>query len=260
MKHVERLASRPTTRRTPTTFRCADSAGRRAARCGARALQAAERFDPAAANFRRSSFMRSCGPRIGCASNTRCCRTRRFASRSHSEHAPSHPAPSTMRASGKCAAQRSRAEWLARPERGSPRLLRFMAYAVAAHGPARRAAVPLYAIAGYFLRVRSDRRAAMPAATCASRSGAIQRARDRFRHLLYFATTIHDRVFLINERDELFDISIEGEELMRAQFAYRPRRVPHGLPLGSFEVVGAVGRREPDCASRWRCTRTTPPS
>ncbi len=25
-------------------------------------------------------------------------------------------------------------------------------------------------------------------------------ARDRFRHILYFATTIHDRVYLINEQ------------------------------------------------------------
>ncbi len=69
--------------------------------------------------------------------------------------------------------------------------------------------------------------------------------RDRFRHLLYFATTIHDRVFLVNGHDELFDISIEGQDLMRAQLATGRGAFLIGSHMGSFEVVGAVGRREP---------------
>jgi len=70
-------------------------------------------------------------------------------------------------------------------------------------------------------------------------------ARDRFRHILYFATTIHDRVYLINRREDLFEISVQGEALMRAQVATGRGALLMGSHMGSFEIVGAVGKRQP---------------
>ena len=42
---------------------------------------------------------------------------------------------------------------------------------------------------------------------------------ERYRHVLAFATTIHDRIYFLNERFGLFDIRIEGAELIDAALA-----------------------------------------
>jgi predicted LPLAT superfamily acyltransferase len=68
---------------------------------------------------------------------------------------------------------------------------------------------------------------------------------DRFRHVLYFATTIHDRVYLLNERFDEFEISIEGEELMRAVDATGNGAFLMGAHMGSFEVTRAIGMHRP---------------
>jgi len=70
-------------------------------------------------------------------------------------------------------------------------------------------------------------------------------AGDRFRHVLNFATTIHDRVYLINEKYDSFKITIEGEALMREKVALGNGAFLMGAHMGSFEVIGAIGRRQP---------------
>ena len=73
--------------------------------------------------------------------------------------------------------------------------------------------------------------------------GRAPRARDRFRQILSFATTIHDRVYLINEQFELFNITIEGEEAVRAQLGSGRGALLMGAHMGSFEVMHSLGRR-----------------
>jgi predicted LPLAT superfamily acyltransferase len=68
---------------------------------------------------------------------------------------------------------------------------------------------------------------------------------DRFRQILAFASTIHDRVYLLNRRFELFDISIDGEELVRAARAQGSGALLIGAHMGSFEAARALGQREP---------------
>src|SRR5208282_5269347 len=75
--------------------------------------------------------------------------------------------------------------------------------------------------------------------------GRMPRARERFRHVLNFATTIHDRVYLINEQYDTFEITIEGESLMRTQEALGQGAFLMGAHMGSFEVIGSLGRRRP---------------
>jgi predicted LPLAT superfamily acyltransferase len=131
--------------------------------------------------------------------------------------------------------------WMQRKERGNALLLRFMTWLSLTLG--RRLTRPIvYGIACYFLL-------AVPAARKASRAYQ-QRVRGRparwgelYRHILTFASTIHDRVYLLNDRHELFDIRIHGEELLQAPEVSSSGVLIFGAHLGSFEVLRAVARK-----------------
>lgn len=135
------------------------------------------------------------------------------------------------------------AEWVGKRERGSTHLLRLMAFLSMRLGR-RISRIPLYGIALYFFLFA-------PAARRQSRHylrralGRPPNALDRFRHVLYFATTIHDRVYLINERYDTFVVTIDGEALMRRQVQRAQGSFLMGAHMGSFEVIGSIGRRQP---------------
>lgn len=138
----------------------------------------------------------------------------------------------------------SAAEWVRRRERGSTWLLRLMALLSLRLG--RRAGrLVLYFIAAYFfLFAPQARRASL---TYLRRVlGRRPTAKDRFRQVMTFATTIHDRVYLLNDRFDLFDITVAGEELMQARLRAGGGAFLVGAHLGSFEVTRALGRRQPD--------------
>jgi predicted LPLAT superfamily acyltransferase len=102
--------------------------------------------------------------------------------------------------------------------------------------------IPLYGIAIYFfLFAPSARRHSRRFLRLAL--GHRPRARDRFRQILSFASTIHDRVYLINEQFELFNITLEGEDLVRAQSESGRGALLMGAHMGSFEVMHSLGRR-----------------
>jgi predicted LPLAT superfamily acyltransferase len=112
------------------------------------------------------------------------------------------------------AQQRPRATstWVHSPERGSLALLRMMTFVSLRLGrPVGRCI--LYFIALYFFLFA-------PTARRHSREylhralGRPPTAIDRFRQVFSFASTILDRLYLVNEQYGLFDISIEGEELL----------------------------------------------
>jgi predicted LPLAT superfamily acyltransferase len=136
-----------------------------------------------------------------------------------------------------------RAEWIGNRERGSPALLRVMAFLSMRLGR-KLSRIPLFCIAAYFFlfgpRARRESRRYLRRAL-----GREPHARDRFRHILYFATTIHDRVYLINEKYEAFRITIEGEALMHEQVERGTGAFLMGAHMGSFEVIGSMGRRRP---------------
>jgi predicted LPLAT superfamily acyltransferase len=138
---------------------------------------------------------------------------------------------------------RLEADWITHRERGSRALLRAMAF-VSLHVGRRLSRIPLYGIALYFFLFA-------PAARRQSRRflrlalGRAPRARDRFRQILSFATTIHDRVYLINQQFDLFNITLEGETMLFAQSASGRGALLMGAHLGSFEVMHSLGRRRP---------------
>lgn len=90
-----------------------------------------------------------------------------------------------------------------------------------------------------------------PAAKAASRA-YLRRALDRaptfadlFRHFYSFASTIHDRIFLLNGRFDLFQVEVHGEDVIQDVLSAGRGAILMGAHLGSFEVVRAIGRRQP---------------
>ncbi len=132
-------------------------------------------------------------------------------------------------------------QWLQRKERGSLLLLRFMTWLSLMLG--RRLTRPIvHGIALYFLL-------AVPAARKASRAylgrslGRPATWRDLYHHILVFASTIHDRIYLLNDRHELFDIRIFGADQLPADADDAGGLLIFGAHLGSFEVLRALARR-----------------
>jgi predicted LPLAT superfamily acyltransferase len=109
----------------------------------------------------------------------------------------------------------------------------------------RAGRVALYIIAAYFfLFAPRARRASM--VYLRRVLGRRPTVRDRFRQVMAFATTIHDRVYLLNGRFDLFDIAVEGEAMMLERARAGRGAFLVGAHLGSFEVTRAVGTRRPD--------------
>ncbi len=134
----------------------------------------------------------------------------------------------------------SSADWAHRPERSNRLMLRIMTWISLTLGrPAGRAV--LHAIAAYFVLFA-------PASHAASRDylgRVLQRPvrwSDIYRHFFSFASTIHDRVYLLNQRFDLYDITIHGESLMRKCVADGKGVFLIGAHMGSFEVIRALGR------------------
>jgi predicted LPLAT superfamily acyltransferase len=131
--------------------------------------------------------------------------------------------------------------WRTRPERGSLRLLRVMRF-ISLHAGRRLSRALLYLIASYFFLFAPTAR--LHARRYLRRALAREpTATDRFRQILSFATMIHDRVYLINARHDLFDITVEGEDVVREAQAKGRGAFLLGAHLGSFEIVSSLGMR-----------------
>jgi predicted LPLAT superfamily acyltransferase len=131
--------------------------------------------------------------------------------------------------------------WAAQPERSNLAILRLMVW-ISLHMGRPAGRLILRGIALYFLAFSPSARRASEAYL---RRALDRRPRfaDRYRHVLWFASTIHDRIYLLNERFDLFDIKIVGEEAIREAIAGGQGVLLFGAHMGSFEAMRAVGRR-----------------
>jgi predicted LPLAT superfamily acyltransferase len=133
-------------------------------------------------------------------------------------------------------------EWVNSPERGSLILLRLMTFVSLRLGrPVGRCI--LYLIALYFFlfapTARRHSREYLRRALGRAPTGI-----DRFRQVFSFASTILDRLYLVNERHELFNVTVEGEELLFESVRDHRGAFLMGAHLGSFEIMSALGRRQ----------------
>lgn len=132
------------------------------------------------------------------------------------------------------------AEWVRRPERSNMTMLRVMTWISLRLG--RRAGrVVLHLIAGYFLLFAPASRAGSRA-YLARILGRPVLWTDIYRHFFWFASTIHDRIYLLNQRFDLFDIRLHGEPLLREALAGGQGLFLIGAHVGSFEAIRALGR------------------
>ncbi|MEO7343198.1 MAG: acyl-CoA synthetase, partial [Methylotenera sp.] len=135
------------------------------------------------------------------------------------------------------------APWLKRQERSNMSMLRMMSWISLRLGRTVARSV-LHLIALYFVLFAPDSRRAslgyLPRAL-----GRPATWRDLYRHFFCFAATIHDRIYLINRRYDLFDIDIHGEENIRPLIDAGKGVFLMGAHLGSFEVMRAIGRQVP---------------
>jgi len=135
------------------------------------------------------------------------------------------------------------AEWAVRPERSNRAMLRLMTWMSLRLGRAPTRFV-LAGISLYFLLFT-------PAAKAASRAylrralGREPRLADLFRHFHSFASTVHDRVFLLNARFDLLQVEVHGEDVIKEVLAAGRGAFLMGAHMGSFEVVRAIGRQQP---------------
>ena len=131
------------------------------------------------------------------------------------------------------------AEWRRRSERGSLPLLRLMTWLSLRFGrPFSR--VLLRMIAGYFLAFGGAARRA--SREFLERSlGREPTLAEQYRLFFAFAATMHDRVYLLKDRFDLFDIDVKGAELFDADGGTKGVLLM-GAHLGSFEVLRACGR------------------
>ena len=70
--------------------------------------------------------------------------------------------------------------------------------------------------------------------------------RDVLRHFFTFATTVLDRVYLLNDEADRFDITMHGGEILAEILAQGGGCLLLGAHHGSFEVLRLVGRQQPD--------------
>lgn len=135
------------------------------------------------------------------------------------------------------------ASWLRMPERSNMWTLRIMTWISLRLGRSVGRVI-LHPIAVYFLLFApTSRRASRQYLNRAL--GRPATWRDLYRHFFYFAATIHDRIYLINRRFDLFDIEIHGKEAIQKQLAEDKGLFLMGAHIGSFEVLRAIGRQVP---------------
>lgn len=139
-------------------------------------------------------------------------------------------------------------QWLQRKECGNLFWLRIMR--ALSLGLGRRTTRPiLYGIALYFLLAAGKARRASRA-YLGQRFGRPARLDEIYRHFLAFASTIHDRVFLLNDRFDVFDIEIKGAAELLAICQDQGGVFLFGGHLGSFEAIRAAARAHPAAPQR----------
>ena len=101
----------------------------------------------------------------------------------------------------------------------------------------------LYPIAAYFVLFapKAKRASKQYLSRALGRKASIA---DGFRHVLSFASVVHDRVYWLSDRHDLFDIRITGESLIQDYHEAGRGVVFMGAHFGSFEALRVLGVRQ----------------
>lgn len=133
-------------------------------------------------------------------------------------------------------------QWRSRRERGSKSMVRLIIW-LALHSGRPVCRVLLIPICIYFLLTAPLARRS----SLAFLSRALGRPatwRDTFMHLFYFATTLLDRVYLVNGRHRELTVEVRNEPAFWQALAQGRGCLLLGSHLGSFEMLGITGSVE----------------
>ena len=120
-------------------------------------------------------------------------------------------------------------------------VLRFMVWLSLFLGR-RLSRVVLYPIAAYFV-VFAPKAKRASKAYLSRALGRTARLPDGCRHVLTFASVVHDRVYWLRGRHDLFEIEVIGESHLATLRQQGRGMVFAGGHFGSFEALRAVGER-----------------
>ena len=132
-------------------------------------------------------------------------------------------------------------EWAVRRERSSSGIIRLMVW-ISLHLGRPFGRLILHGIAAYVL-------AFAPAARRASRQylaralGRPPQLHHLYLHFFHFSSTLHDRIYLLNDRFDLFDIDVVGESEILSPPHLTTGIILAGAHLGSFEALRALSRK-----------------
>lgn len=133
--------------------------------------------------------------------------------------------------------------WMRQRERGNRFWLRVMSGLSCLLGR-RCSRLVLYGIAFYFMLFASKARQASRSylSRCLGRP---PHWREIYCHVLSFASTIHDRVYLLRDRFDDFQIDLSGVDALHHHCDSGQGVLLFGAHLGSFEVLRAMARSRP---------------
>jgi predicted LPLAT superfamily acyltransferase len=133
--------------------------------------------------------------------------------------------------------------WVTQPERGNLALLRAMRGLSLRCGRSFSRVIVAMVVLYFWLRpgpaaghIRRFQHRAL---------GRVPTRRDLFLHLHTFATCIHDRFYLLNDRLSEFSIEVVNEALLARMLELRSGCFLMGAHLGSFEVSRSLGLQYP---------------
>jgi predicted LPLAT superfamily acyltransferase len=129
--------------------------------------------------------------------------------------------------------------WASLPERGTPALLRVIAW-IAVRIGRRAARLLLYPITVYFVITAHNARR-ISYQYLKRVHGHSAHWWHVFRHFHCFAATILDRVYLLRGEFDRFSVTVHGKEILQRQIDSGKGSILLGSHLGSFEVLRALG-------------------
>jgi predicted LPLAT superfamily acyltransferase len=135
-------------------------------------------------------------------------------------------------------------DWSARREIGSMAVLRGAVWLARTLGR-RTSRVLVAAVCLGFVVFRPQARAAS-GQYLVRVLGRRPRAHEVARHFFTFGTTVLDRVYLLNDEADRFEITVHGEGVVTGILAEGGGCLLLGAHHGSFEVLRLVGRRQPE--------------
>ena len=133
-------------------------------------------------------------------------------------------------------------EWAIRSERGALPALKLGVW-IALRLGRRVARLFLYPTCLYFL-VSSGTAAHSSRQYLTRVLGRRPNIAEIFRHYLTFASCVLDRVFLLNEQIDRFDVRVQGEDIVHDILQRGDGCMLFGAHFGSFEVTRAIGRQQ----------------